>query len=281
MEKTRLFIIGAPKCGTTSLTRWLREHPEIHMSSIKEPHFYNTDMNNRTVTNRADYEALFADAPNGTRVLAEASTWYLYSDAAVPNILRDHPDAKFIVMTRDPVEMAVSLYLHNLYMQLEDCETLEQAWQQQQARLGGESIPRRCREIAFLQYGAACSLATLVQRLRNRAQTDQILHVPLERLKSRPRETYQDILVFAGVRDDAREGFPIHNQAKESRLPWLYRPLKIASKAKRALGLRRSFGIREMNIKPAKREPVSQQTLDMLGQYFRPERELLAELRHC
>lgn len=281
MERTRLFIIGAPKCGTTSLARWLSEHPEIHMSRIKEPHFYNTDMNNRTITERADYDRLFADASPETKVLAEASTWYLYSNDAVPNILRDHPKAKFIVMTRDPVEMAMSLYLHNRYMQLEDCETLEQAWQKQQTRLGGDSIPRRCREIAFLQYGAACSLATLVQRLRNRAPADRIFHVPLERVRLNPGQIYQDILAFAGVQAQSREYFAIYNKAKESKLPWLYRPLKLASRAKRTLGHMRPFGIRAMNIKPAKKYQISPQTCSMLSKYFKSEREKLAELLHC
>ena len=39
------FIIGAPKCGTTSLAAWLAEHPAIYMSQIKEPHYFSSDLN--------------------------------------------------------------------------------------------------------------------------------------------------------------------------------------------------------------------------------------------
>lgn len=44
MKRPNFFIIGAPRCETTSLYMWLREHPNIHMSPVKEPHFYSTDL---------------------------------------------------------------------------------------------------------------------------------------------------------------------------------------------------------------------------------------------
>ena len=43
MIRPNFFILGAPKCGTTSVAAWLSEHQEVYMSPTKEPHFFNTD----------------------------------------------------------------------------------------------------------------------------------------------------------------------------------------------------------------------------------------------
>jgi hypothetical protein len=80
-----LFIVGAPKCGTTSLYEWLKGHPDIHMSPFKEPCYFARDLAweesgyyLRHGVDRARYLELFEDAGAATRV-GEASTRYLYS----------------------------------------------------------------------------------------------------------------------------------------------------------------------------------------------------------
>lgn len=257
--KQRLFIIGAPKCGTTSLAHWLAEHPAIQMSRIKEPHFFNTDMNNRTITRQADYDALFAGASRDTKVLAEASTWYLYSDAAVPNILRAHPDARFIAMTRDPVEMAISLFHHNRFKLHEPLETIEAAWAAQERRARGEGLPEDCKEPAFLQYREACNLTPLLTRLRGRVQADRLLVLPLEELRTDPRATYLSVMDFLGLTDNGRTHFPARNEAREARSPFLGQVLKTGAALKRALGVNRRLGLMRINQKPLQKKAVSEE----------------------
>ena len=58
-KKPSFFIIGAPKCGTTSLADWLRDHNNIFMSDPKEPHFFNTDSNHHSVFSLNQYQSLF------------------------------------------------------------------------------------------------------------------------------------------------------------------------------------------------------------------------------
>lgn len=253
----RIFILGAAKCGTTSLAHWLAEHPAIHMSRIKEPHFFNTDMTNRTITRQADYDALFADAPSGTRVLAEASTWYLYSDAAVPNILCAHPDARFIAMTRDSVEMAISLFHHNRFKCHEPLETMEAAWAAQERRARGEDLPKDCEEPAFLQYRDACNLEPLLARLRRRVQAERLLVLALEDLRADPRAAYLSVVDFLGLPDDGRTDFPARNEAREVRSLVLRRVLKTGAALKRALGVNRRLGLTRINQKPLQKKPVS------------------------
>ncbi len=255
MQHQRLFVIGAPKCGTTSMALWLSQHPQIAMSRIKEPHHYNTDMGNRTVRDRREYETLFNITPQ-TRVLAEASTWYLYSDAAVPNILADHPEAKFVAMTRDPVDMAISLFYHNRYKLHEPLDDMAAAWAAQQDRARGKGLPRDCAEPAFLQYADACSLRSLVTRLQSRVRPENLLVLRLEDLRTDPGAGYRAVLDLVGLPDDGRSEFPVQNEARQHRSRLLGKLLRPAIKLKRKLGLHPGLNLMSLNRVPLGRKDV-------------------------
>lgn len=109
--RPNLFVIGAPRCGTTSLYSSLKQHPDVYTSVLKEPHFHARDLpvQPHAVPDPADYARLFALA-GGRRWRAEASVWYLYSAEAPIRIAHAHPDARVVVLLRHPVTMAVSLY---------------------------------------------------------------------------------------------------------------------------------------------------------------------------
>ena len=132
MKKPNLFIVGAPKCGTTSLYGWLSQHPNVYMSPIKEPGFFSPDSLHRPGT-LARYEALFAKAGAEHEIVGEASTNYLYSREAVPRVLEYNPKAKFIVCVRNPVEMAPSLFAQRVWEGRDTVKCFEDAWRLQPA----------------------------------------------------------------------------------------------------------------------------------------------------
>jgi hypothetical protein len=111
------FIVGAARAGTTSLYSYLAQHPQIFVSSLKEPHFFSGVEPRpeerhliKCVTREPEYLALFY---GGDAFLArgEASTSYLWSEKA-PVLIKQHiPEARIIVLLRDPVERAYSHYL--------------------------------------------------------------------------------------------------------------------------------------------------------------------------
>ena len=78
MRRPDFFIVGAPKCGTTALYEYLKQHPEVFMpKEAKEPNFFGSDFNNPFfIRDENAYLALFADARYEKRV-GEASVWYL------------------------------------------------------------------------------------------------------------------------------------------------------------------------------------------------------------
>jgi hypothetical protein len=108
------FIVGAPKCGTTALHYYLSGHPSVFMPQEKEPQFFSSDIAGlRRHNDLPSYLSLFAGAPKDA-LIGEASPVYLFSRQAIPAILTLRPDAKFIVMMRNPVEMARAFHAQML-----------------------------------------------------------------------------------------------------------------------------------------------------------------------
>ena len=98
-------IAGTVRSGTTSLHRALRRHPEVFAPGEKELHFFDRQFDRGV----GWYESLFAEAP-GTGPVGEATPNYVYDDHAVERMAGVLPDARVVVLLRDPVERAYSQY---------------------------------------------------------------------------------------------------------------------------------------------------------------------------
>ena len=120
--KPNLFIVGQPKSGTTALHQFLGQHPEIYMSSIKEPHFFCADFHLESdraygkqrfydFRSESAYLQLFSKAKN-VKIAGESSTNYLYSQVAAEKIYNFNPDAKIIIVLREPAQFLYSLHSH-------------------------------------------------------------------------------------------------------------------------------------------------------------------------
>ncbi|MBX7141699.1 MAG: sulfotransferase [Chitinophagales bacterium] len=112
------FIVGAPKAGTTSLYYYLKRHPEVFMSSLKEPNFFSYDETikqnlyhkEKGVSELEDYKKLFAGANGQYKAVGEASVSYLFYPSVPGRIRQMVPDARIIMSLRNPVERAFSHY---------------------------------------------------------------------------------------------------------------------------------------------------------------------------
>src|SRR6478736_8157945 len=119
------FLLGAPKAGTSALHAALARHPGLFLSPLKEPKYYlcgdspppaykgpgDAHSNQEWIWQRARYLALFDDAPEGT-LRGESTPFYLYNRDARRRIAADNPDARLIVVLRDPVDRAYSNWMH-------------------------------------------------------------------------------------------------------------------------------------------------------------------------
>ena len=102
-------IIGATKCGTTSLFSYLNQHPQMLAPHRKEINFFNRNFDLGLPWYLAQFPAI-ADAPEF--ITGEASPFYIYDERAIDRIKQLFPDIKLIAMLRNPVERTISEYYH-------------------------------------------------------------------------------------------------------------------------------------------------------------------------
>lgn len=123
-------IVGAAKSGTSSLYRYLKQHPEVYMpSTSKEPMFFVSAIYTKlsrkdprhkiaddiVISSFNDYLNLFEGVTIQQKVIGEASAAYLYHhETAIPNIERYLGDINIIIILRNPIERAYSSYYHLL-----------------------------------------------------------------------------------------------------------------------------------------------------------------------
>ena len=131
------YVVGAPKCGTTSLYEYLRQHPDIFLPKIKEPHYFGEDLHwRKRVIARESYESLYSNVPSSKRA-GDMSVFYLVSQTAAVEIAKVRPDAKIIVMLRDPLSMLPSLHRQALKTGDEVYTNLISAIEAEPARAAG------------------------------------------------------------------------------------------------------------------------------------------------
>ena len=121
IKKPNFIIIGAMKAATTSLYTYLKQHPDVFMTHIKEPMFFNNfeTENNYIVKGRKgskistlkEYYALFYNVENEI-AYGEASPAYIYNKNCATLIKKHLPEVKIIAILRQPVKRAYSNYLH-------------------------------------------------------------------------------------------------------------------------------------------------------------------------
>jgi len=147
-------ILGAAKAGTTALYHYLQEHPEIYMSSWKEPGFFAFEgeqldfcgpedknrINQWSVTTIDGYSAMFKDVSN-EKAIGEATPLYLYFPKSCERIKHYIPEAKLIAILRNPVERAFSNYVWTISDGVESLN-FSQALQAEKRRINDNWGPR-------------------------------------------------------------------------------------------------------------------------------------------
>ena len=113
--KVNTFIVGAPKAGTTSLHFYLQQHPDVCMSEIKEPNYFTAKevvklyYDVSPVNNEDWYHSIFTEPTR--KVVGEGSVSYLFYPKVAQKIYQYNPEARILIILRNPVQRAFSHYL--------------------------------------------------------------------------------------------------------------------------------------------------------------------------
>jgi hypothetical protein len=263
------------------MTMWLREHPNVFIPSDKEPHFFNDD-DRRGITALDQYEALFSGARPEHTAIGEGSVWYLSSSTAATNILQYQPNARFIVMIRNPIEMAPSLHAQMVITGHENVRDFEAAWLLQEDRRRGRNLPTLSWSTRRLLYGDICSLGAQLNRLRSVVPREQVLVVLLDDIREDARREYLKVLGFLGIPDDGRTQFPVYNDGRVNRWPRLARWAFMAGAIKSRLGgFKSGLGLlgrfEKYNQTSQSRTAISEELAALLAAHFSDDIYLLEQ----
>jgi len=282
VKEPNFFIIGAPKCGTTSIANWLGQCPGVFLPTLKEPNYFNAD---RRVYDRLEpheYQHLFHRATESHIAVGEASTAYLRSSIAVPNILRYAPRAKFICCVRNPVTMCVSWHKQNLTDGVEQERSFERAWTLQAERASGHRIPNLCADGGDLLYGPVCKIGSQLRRAVTAAGRDNVLVISLDDIAAQPLTVYNQVLSFLGISNNFTPEFQRYNKAIYLPRP-IARGLLYARLIKRRLRIDLPTGMARLAVKAFAQEasigePSDHFLRSVLYPYFAGEVDILESI---
>jgi len=197
------FIIGAQKAGTTNLYHLLKQHPQIFLPSIKEPgYFYwvghadGVRWPSGTVTKVGvrdwkEYLSLYKDAGD-MQAIGDASTIYLGDPQAALRIKQAAPDAKIVVVLRNPVDRAYSAFNYMRRNGKEPVERFEDAIALESERMAGGFAPA----LYYLSRGFYARQLRAWYELFPREQIKVCL---FEELIAEPRRSCAEMFEFLGV----------------------------------------------------------------------------------
>jgi hypothetical protein len=198
-QRPNVFIVGAPRSGTSALYLSLKQHPQVSLSVLKEPHFLADDLpaQPHTVTDWLDYQSLFGavDAP----IRGEGSVWYLSSEQAPRHMFELNPDAKVIILLRRPWEQIQSL--HALYLRTgnEDVSDLEHAINLSEERRKGLCLPSKHYFSHGLRYIDNTHYAQMLFRYRQYFKAEQMSVLLFDDYKQSNRETLAQVCQFLRI----------------------------------------------------------------------------------
>ncbi len=225
-EKGRpdFFIVGSPKAGTTALYAYLANHPQVCMSTDKEPNYFSNEQikaqglyyKKKNPETEAEYLRLFQPEA-GNLICGEASVSYLYYPGVAEKIRQFNPKAKIIISLRDPVKRAFSHYLMDYSLGL-----VKESFD----KIVFEGAAHEKLKLYYQQYVLLSQYAAQVARYLQVFPKEQVLFFIHDDLVSRPEQEMERLSGFLGI--DYRHATGSLEQknvtiaAKSPLLRWLY-----------------------------------------------------------
>ncbi len=219
------FIVGAAKAGTTSLYHYLSQHPDVYMSPIKEPHYFSQVKPSwkqrflmEPVLDEGAYLKLFYGA-RGKKAVGEASPSYLWDQAAPFLIKEKVPEAKIIMLLRDPVERAFSHYLMDVRQGVVKGGFLEELKKDFEDEKKGWGISHLYVELGFYHEQIA--------RYKECFSEDNIKIILFDDLVRSEVDFVREVAIFLGLKSDFVFSAEAKNTFSRSRFIFFKNILKV------------------------------------------------------
>ncbi len=228
-----VFIVGAPRCGTTTMARWLQAHPQVLFPFVKEPHFFwqydLRGLDEGELRRRVEQDYLghfFTQGSPEQTVGADCSVSYLYAPEQLKPALDLWPNSRFIVGVRDPLTLLPSLHKRLIFTGDENIRRFEDAWAAVHDRAAGRRIPWSTIDPRWLRYDEAARYGTFIERLFDTVGKERCLVMVFDDLVADPAQQHRRLLEFAGLREVAPPKLKAEREGKGVRYLFLQQLLK-------------------------------------------------------
>lgn len=217
-------IVGAQKCGTTSLNGYLKSHPDICMARGKETWFFDKHYEKGISYYRLHFPLKISSFLNPRLVVGEASPSYIYNPRVPERIYTHFPNCKIIILLRDPIERAYSHYKHMLRIGFEDLATFEAAIEKEAERTCGELEKIMNNGFYFSQSRELFSYLgkgiyyPQVKAYLDKFGKDRVLVVDSNSFFLSEKKIMSKIENFIDVKPHNYQDFPVWNKGDKSRL---------------------------------------------------------------
>ena len=216
LKQPNFIVIGAMKAATTSLYTYLKQHPEIFMTKVKEPMFFNNykqkndykiiGAKKTNIYKLNQYLELFDDASDETAI-GEASPSYIYNHQAPSLIKEKLPDVKIIAILRQPTDRAYSNFLHARRAGKEPLSSFEDSIKEEDRRIEDNWSP-------LYHYINKGYYTKQLERYYSVFPQDKIKVILFEDIVKSPQKTIRDIFEFLKV--DLYQEIDFSNKANVS-----------------------------------------------------------------
>lgn len=282
-KKPNTFFIGAPKCGTTAMAQYLSTHPNVCVSKPKEPNFFIQGAQDSRYESVDDYLKKCFYHCQKEDVLIDGSIKSLQADGAIKRILDFNPDARFLIMLRNPIDAAYSLYSMYKSRLKEDARSFKMAWYRdlgKKERINGR-MPNK--ENGLLNYKETFLYGQQIEKLFSMVSKNQVKIVLFRNFKNDPKRAYLRFIDYLNISQEINTHFPEINQDNRSKSKIVKKALDALSDLKKALGVPRFHSgvfskVYSLNSRRHNREPLSDNFRDELKQHFADNAEKLKEL---
>jgi hypothetical protein len=287
MAKPDFFIVGAPRCGTSSLYTYLKQHPDIYMPERKELRFFSSDLRQREggfqhIRTVEEYLSYF-DGAQGQKRIGEASPVYMISTTAAREIHEFNPEAKIIIMLRSPIDVMYSWWSHLRFLGHERLSFEGALAAEEERRLQPESDSAFAVESLLYRYRARFS--ERVERFFDAFGREQVYIIIFDDFEADTAKAYRDVLTFLEVAPDFQPEFERVNANQVARnalmRDFMQHPpalLMAAGQAIRPVAQPLYWKLSHLNTRYAPREPMNPELRKQLQAEFLPEVTRLSEL---
>ncbi|MBK5270179.1 MAG: sulfotransferase domain-containing protein [Bacteroidia bacterium] len=286
MSRPNFFIVGAPKCGTTAMNNYLSQHPEIFMAP-KEIHYFGEDLKIKVKISESEYLKNFQDTGN-SKIIGDASVWYLFSKTAAGEIKKFSPEAKILIMLRNPVEVIHSLHSQHLYDGNEDVVDFEKAISLDDERKRGLNLADSVDFFETPTYKESVFFSEQVKRYLNEFTKKNVHLILYEDFKKDPKKEFTETLKFLGVNADSTIEYKVVNPNRQIQSFYLHRLIKKPSgnlkRAARIFLPSRKFrhlimtNLLKWNIKVKERKKINARLDRELKEYLSGDINLLSKI---